>query len=127
VVNVNELVVLVGCIAAAFVFAWQRPRAAKLASMAVASCGAASLGLVLSLIRVMENLDKPDQVIPGITAAMSATLYGTIAASLFGTLAKAGGDDTIKPDELAVMIALPFALTMLAVFVVLHALSIAGS
>ena len=41
------------------------------------------LGAVLGLIHVMENLDKPDQIGPGIAIAFVATLYAVGAANLF--------------------------------------------
>lgn len=41
------------------------------------------LGAVLGLIHVMENLDKPDQIGPGIAIAFVATLYGVGAANIF--------------------------------------------
>jgi chemotaxis protein MotA len=42
------------------------------------------LGAVLGLIHVMENLDKPDMIGPGIAIAFVATLYGVGAANIFG-------------------------------------------
>ena len=42
------------------------------------------LGAVLGLIHVMENLDKPDQIGPGIAIAFVATLYGVGFANIFG-------------------------------------------
>lgn len=42
------------------------------------------LGAVLGLIHVMENLDKPDQIGPGIAVAFVATLYGVGSANIFG-------------------------------------------
>lgn len=42
------------------------------------------LGAVLGLIHVMENLDKPDQIGPGIAIAFVATLYGVGSANIFG-------------------------------------------
>ena len=42
------------------------------------------LGAVLGLIHVMENLDKPDQIGPGIAIAFVATLYGVGAANIVG-------------------------------------------
>lgn len=41
------------------------------------------LGAVLGLIHVMENLDKPDQIGPGIAIAFVATLYGVGSANIF--------------------------------------------
>jgi chemotaxis protein MotA len=41
------------------------------------------LGAVLGLIHVMENLDKPDQIGPGIAVAFVATLYGVGTANIF--------------------------------------------
>ncbi len=41
------------------------------------------LGAVLGLIHVMENLDKPDLIGPGIAIAFCATLYGVGAANIF--------------------------------------------
>ena len=41
------------------------------------------LGAVLGLIHVMENLDKPDQIGPGIAVAFVATLYGVGSANIF--------------------------------------------
>jgi chemotaxis protein MotA len=41
------------------------------------------LGAVLGLIHVMENLDKPDQIGPGIAIAFVATLYGVGASNIF--------------------------------------------
>lgn len=41
------------------------------------------LGAVMGLIHVMENLDKPDQIGPGIAVAFVATLYAVGAANLF--------------------------------------------
>jgi chemotaxis protein MotA len=41
------------------------------------------LGAVLGLIHVMENLDKPDQIGPGIAIAFVATLYGVGTANIF--------------------------------------------
>lgn len=41
------------------------------------------LGAVLGLIHVMENLDKPDQIGPGIAVAFVATLYGVGASNIF--------------------------------------------
>jgi chemotaxis protein MotA len=41
------------------------------------------LGAVLGLIHVMENLDKPDMIGPGIAVAFCATLYGVGAANIF--------------------------------------------
>jgi chemotaxis protein MotA len=38
---------------------------------------------VLGLIHVMENLDKPDQIGPGIAVAFVATLYGVGASNIF--------------------------------------------
>lgn len=40
------------------------------------------LGAVLGLIHVMENLDKPDQIGPGIAVAFVATLYGVGSANI---------------------------------------------
>jgi chemotaxis protein MotA len=40
------------------------------------------LGAVLGLIHVMENLDKPDKIGPGIAVAFVATLYGVGAANI---------------------------------------------
>ncbi len=40
------------------------------------------LGAVLGLIHVMENLDKPDRIGPGIAVAFVATLYGVGAANV---------------------------------------------
>jgi chemotaxis protein MotA len=42
------------------------------------------LGAVLGLIHVMNNLDKPDQIGPGIAVAFVATLYGVGFANIFG-------------------------------------------
>lgn len=42
------------------------------------------LGAVLGLIHVMENLDKPDQIGPGIAIAFVATLYAVGAANIVG-------------------------------------------
>jgi chemotaxis protein MotA len=42
------------------------------------------LGAVLGLIHVMENLDKPEMIGPGIAIAFVATLYGVGAANIFG-------------------------------------------
>ncbi|MEZ4741521.1 MAG: flagellar motor protein [Bdellovibrionota bacterium] len=41
------------------------------------------LGAVLGLIHVMENLDKPDLIGPGIAIAFVATLYGVGFANIF--------------------------------------------
>ncbi len=41
------------------------------------------LGAVLGLIHVMENLDKPELIGPGIAVAFTATLYGVGSANLF--------------------------------------------
>ncbi len=41
------------------------------------------LGAVLGLIHVMENLDKPEMIGPGIAVAFVATLYGVGSANLF--------------------------------------------
>ena len=41
------------------------------------------LGAVLGLIHVMENLDKPEMIGPGIAIAFVATLYGVGFANLF--------------------------------------------
>ena len=41
------------------------------------------LGAVLGLIHVMENLDKPDQIGPGIAIAFVATLYGVGSSNIF--------------------------------------------
>jgi|LauGreDrversion4_2_1035121.scaffolds.fasta_scaffold00110_9 chemotaxis protein MotA len=41
------------------------------------------LGAVLGLIHVMENLDKPEQIGPGIAVAFVATLYGVGSANIF--------------------------------------------
>lgn len=41
------------------------------------------LGAVLGLIHVMENLDKPDQIGPGIAVAFVATLYGVGSSNIF--------------------------------------------
>jgi chemotaxis protein MotA len=41
------------------------------------------LGAVLGLIHVMENLDKPDKIGPGIAVAFVATLYGVGGANIF--------------------------------------------
>ena len=41
------------------------------------------LGAVLGLIHVMENLDKPDEIGPGIAVAFVATLYGVGSANIF--------------------------------------------
>jgi chemotaxis protein MotA len=41
------------------------------------------LGAVMGLIHVMENLDKPDQIGPGIAVAFVATLYGVGSANIF--------------------------------------------
>ena len=41
------------------------------------------LGAVLGLIHVMENLDKPEMIGPGIAVAFTATLYGVGFANLF--------------------------------------------
>lgn len=51
-------------------------------------CGAIAptigiLGAVLGLIHVMENLDKPEMIGPGIAVAFVATLYGVGAANIF--------------------------------------------
>lgn len=40
------------------------------------------LGAVLGLIHVMENLDKPDRIGPGIAVAFVATLYGVGSANI---------------------------------------------
>ena len=42
------------------------------------------LGAVLGLIHVMENLDKPEMIGPGIAIAFVATLYGVGSANIFG-------------------------------------------
>jgi chemotaxis protein MotA len=42
------------------------------------------LGAVLGLIHVMENLDKPEMIGPGIAVAFVATLYGVGSANIFG-------------------------------------------
>tara|TARA_B100001094_G_C18078121_1_gene743697 strand:+ start:203 stop:961 length:759 start_codon:yes stop_codon:yes gene_type:complete len=42
------------------------------------------LGAVLGLIHVMENLENPDMIGPGIAVAFVATLYGVGAANIFG-------------------------------------------
>lgn len=42
------------------------------------------LGAVLGLMHVMENLDKPEMIGPGIAVAFVATLYGVGAANIFG-------------------------------------------
>lgn len=41
------------------------------------------LGAVLGLIHVMENLDKPAEIGPGIAVAFTATLYGVGASNIF--------------------------------------------
>ncbi len=41
------------------------------------------LGAVLGLIHVMENLNKPEMIGPGIAVAFVATLYGVGAANIF--------------------------------------------
>lgn len=41
------------------------------------------LGAVLGLIHVMENLDKPEMIGPGIAVAFVATLYGVGGANIF--------------------------------------------
>lgn len=41
------------------------------------------LGAVLGLIHVMENLDKPEMIGPGIAIAFVATLYGVGASNIF--------------------------------------------
>lgn len=41
------------------------------------------LGAVLGLIHVMENLDKPEMIGPGIAVAFVATLYGVGASNIF--------------------------------------------
>lgn len=41
------------------------------------------LGAVLGLMHVMQNLDKPDQIGPGIATAFTATLYGVGSANIF--------------------------------------------
>ena len=41
------------------------------------------LGAVLGLIHVMENLDKPEMIGPGIAIAFVATLYGVGSANIF--------------------------------------------
>ncbi len=41
------------------------------------------LGAVLGLIHVMENLDKPAEIGPGIAVAFTATLYGVGGANIF--------------------------------------------
>ena len=41
------------------------------------------LGAVLGLIHVMENLDKPDMIGPGIAVAFCATLYGVGSSNIF--------------------------------------------
>ncbi len=41
------------------------------------------LGAVLGLIHVMENLDKPERIGPGIAVAFVATLYGVGSANIF--------------------------------------------
>ncbi len=51
-------------------------------------CGAIAptigiLGAVLGLIHVMENLDKPEMIGPGIAIAFVATLYGVGSANIF--------------------------------------------
>lgn len=51
-------------------------------------CGAIAptigiLGAVLGLIHVMENLDKPEMIGPGIAVAFVATLYGVGFANIF--------------------------------------------
>lgn len=51
-------------------------------------CGAIAptigiLGAVLGLIHVMENLDKPEMIGPGIAVAFVATLYGVGSANIF--------------------------------------------
>ncbi|MDD9952314.1 MAG: MotA/TolQ/ExbB proton channel family protein [Zetaproteobacteria bacterium] len=51
-------------------------------------CGAIAptigiLGAVLGLIHVMENLDKPELIGPGIAIAFVATLYGVGSANIF--------------------------------------------
>ena len=50
-------------------------------------CGAIAptigiLGAVLGLIHVMENLDKPEMIGPGIAVAFVATLYGVGSANI---------------------------------------------
>ena len=42
------------------------------------------LGAVLGLIHVMENLDKPEMIGPGIAIAFVATLYGVGSANIIG-------------------------------------------
>jgi chemotaxis protein MotA len=51
------------------------------------NCGAIAptigiLGAVLGLIHVMENLDKPDQIGPGIAVAFVATIYGVGSSNI---------------------------------------------
>ena len=41
------------------------------------------LGAVLGLINVMNNLDKPSEIGPGIATAFTATLYGVGASNIF--------------------------------------------
>ncbi len=41
------------------------------------------IGAVLGLMMVMANLDKPDQIGPGIQAAFTATVWGVAVANLF--------------------------------------------
>jgi chemotaxis protein MotA len=41
------------------------------------------IGAVLGLMAVMANLDKPDQIGPGIQAAFTATVWGVAVANLF--------------------------------------------
>ena len=41
------------------------------------------LGAVLGLIHVMENLDKPEMIGPGIAIAFVATLYGVGSSNIF--------------------------------------------
>jgi chemotaxis protein MotA len=41
------------------------------------------IGAVLGLMAVMANLDKPDQIGPGIQAAFTATVWGVAVANLY--------------------------------------------
>lgn len=130
------LIVLGGCIPGAVM--GLRPKAGsldrviRLDAMAKGAILMAVAANVIGLIHVMENLDKPEMIGPGISVAFTAVVYSV----MFWTLAKGAQHQhlasmqeahaaSVYPSESLELPALAFAgitLLLLAVFIVLYAI-----
>ena len=108
----------------------------RLDTAAKAAISIGVIGQVLGMIHVMENLDKPDQIGPGIAVAFIACLYCLSFWTLFTSfrnnhlaILQSKTTDAVPHDEGSGVIAESFlsvVLLLFATFVVLYAIQIAS-